>query len=595
MITQRLNRIVGARYIPLYMGEHDPNREYEALSVVTKEGNSYTSRQPVPIGIDVTNTTYWYISGNFNSQLSRVLSQIQNLTDRLNNLLFINVQDYGAVGDGVTDDTNAFKSAFANTDNKIIFIPYGNYLISKSVRVNSNTMVLAYNSTVKGNGVIPFTFVDLNTNVETGYNGTHDVKWYGGTIDMLGNQKDAMCLMHCQNMFFKDIVYTNNKDEHYVELNSTQNCIFDSCIFQSMTHTTTNHECINIDRACSNGFPIAGGGYDDTCCDNIKIVNCTFRNVESGVGNHGTGLNGNGVLFKHTNTILEGCTFINVDYGVRFYSHEVATISNCIFDNCKRAIDMFSTSKLNVNNNSIVNSECGIRCTAWNSGGNNYPSHDINVSGNMLDTLSDVGYNFQYVTNLMFTGNTAKNVDGMGFYGKELYDSVISNNNFKDIALTNESPIYIELSQRVEIFNNKVNLGVSKAYIFRVKATCSDIQLSKNRAYGYTTSLYECNMKLNYIDGKKIIYSGTSTSGEVSLTDGYTKYAKLLIQTGSASSMGLMTSIVYPYMARQQFVDDDSVCCHTQSGILKGDFTSETSFLITQADDPLRYIVGCLW
>lgn len=39
-----------------------------------------------------------------------------------------NVKKYGAVGDGVTDDTVAFKNALA--DNPTIFVPTGTYIVS---------------------------------------------------------------------------------------------------------------------------------------------------------------------------------------------------------------------------------------------------------------------------------------------------------------------------------------------------------------------------------------------------------------------------------------------------------------------------------
>ncbi len=50
----------------------------------------------------------------------------------------INVRDYGAVGDGVTDDTAAFQRALSRDDiangNKILYIPDGTYLLSDTVQ-----------------------------------------------------------------------------------------------------------------------------------------------------------------------------------------------------------------------------------------------------------------------------------------------------------------------------------------------------------------------------------------------------------------------------------------------------------------------------
>lgn len=65
------NVYIGARYVPKLVGEWDSTKEtaYEPLIIVTYQGNSYTSRQYVPAGIDISNTEYWVLTGNFNGQI----------------------------------------------------------------------------------------------------------------------------------------------------------------------------------------------------------------------------------------------------------------------------------------------------------------------------------------------------------------------------------------------------------------------------------------------------------------------------------------------------------------------------------------------
>lgn len=55
------NVYVGFRYIPLFCGEWDNSKGYEALSVVTHNGGGYTSNKPVPAGIEpgADNGEYW--------------------------------------------------------------------------------------------------------------------------------------------------------------------------------------------------------------------------------------------------------------------------------------------------------------------------------------------------------------------------------------------------------------------------------------------------------------------------------------------------------------------------------------------------------
>jgi polygalacturonase len=53
--------------------------------------------------------------------------EVQKLMDKA----FVSVSDYGAVGDGVTDDSQAFNDAFSDVgENGVIFAPDGTYILS---------------------------------------------------------------------------------------------------------------------------------------------------------------------------------------------------------------------------------------------------------------------------------------------------------------------------------------------------------------------------------------------------------------------------------------------------------------------------------
>ena len=75
---------VGARYVPLFADpiDWDSTKTYEPLTVVYNAGNSYTSRQYVPTGIDISNDTYWARTGNYNAQIEQYRSEVAtNKTD----------------------------------------------------------------------------------------------------------------------------------------------------------------------------------------------------------------------------------------------------------------------------------------------------------------------------------------------------------------------------------------------------------------------------------------------------------------------------------------------------------------------------------
>lgn len=76
---------VGARYVPKVMGEWNKALRYEALSIVTYLGNSFTSKVPVPANIDISNKNYWVSTGNYNAQVEAYRQETAQLNIDLNN------------------------------------------------------------------------------------------------------------------------------------------------------------------------------------------------------------------------------------------------------------------------------------------------------------------------------------------------------------------------------------------------------------------------------------------------------------------------------------------------------------------------------
>ena len=64
---------IGARYVPIFAdpAEWNNTRTYEPLTIVMHEGNSYTSCQYVPKGIDILNEKFWALTGNYNAQVEQ--------------------------------------------------------------------------------------------------------------------------------------------------------------------------------------------------------------------------------------------------------------------------------------------------------------------------------------------------------------------------------------------------------------------------------------------------------------------------------------------------------------------------------------------
>lgn len=76
---------VGARYVPLFADpiEWNDKRTYEPLTIVEHEGNSYTSRQFVPLGIDISNEDFWALTGNYNAQVEQYRQEVLAFDGRI--------------------------------------------------------------------------------------------------------------------------------------------------------------------------------------------------------------------------------------------------------------------------------------------------------------------------------------------------------------------------------------------------------------------------------------------------------------------------------------------------------------------------------
>lgn len=76
---------VGARYVPKFATpvEWDNTLSYEALTIVTHLGNSFTSKKPVPAGVDIGNAEYWVNTGNYNEQIATYQKQVTELSEHV--------------------------------------------------------------------------------------------------------------------------------------------------------------------------------------------------------------------------------------------------------------------------------------------------------------------------------------------------------------------------------------------------------------------------------------------------------------------------------------------------------------------------------
>jgi hypothetical protein len=437
---------IGARYVPIFAEpiEWSDTRTYEPLTIVLHEGNSYTSRQFVPSGIDISNEMFWAISGNYNAQVEMYrrevlgvsqalpLNQFENVTvkeyvDELNT--WHTPQEYGAVGDGATDDTQAFIDLLENQ--KAIYIPDGTYLI---------------------NGVTDRNLVG-GLHVQTG------TKIIGtGTMKIKHNSSPWYSVFHilnAENVYIEGLTFVGDKDEH------------------NYTAVESTHEW--------------GAGIKIGHSSNITVKRCTFRNF-TGDGMSVAKYIGGEVTQEQI--MIDDCVIydcrrngISVTYGngVYIYNSHISKIGGIAPQQC---IDIEPDNVLNkpynifIANNFIENNVASC-VNIWLADGVYVHDNVINCAANRpincySGTTEDKNKNIYVYNNVVHATDNA---------GMEIGDNTTIYDNFFDgvrIAVSNHARKHAENST----FKNNIVRGgfrhVSGTSIADV-VTCDNVVVSGNR------------------------------------------------------------------------------------------------------------------
>lgn len=107
---------IGARYVPKFADpiEWNVNNSYEALTIVNYLGNSYTSKKSVPVGTAITNSEYWAVTGNYNSQIEQYRQDVENLAD--------DVGEYRQEVEDIASDISEFEGRFKKRNPRRIIL-----------------------------------------------------------------------------------------------------------------------------------------------------------------------------------------------------------------------------------------------------------------------------------------------------------------------------------------------------------------------------------------------------------------------------------------------------------------------------------------
>lgn len=127
-----VTQYIGARYMPLFAepAEWDNSRAYEPLTIVLYKGNSYTSKQSVPIGASIDDTVYWAETGNYNAQVEQYRNEVKIATKQVNDSLKKTTAEVDAkLAKTVSDVDAKLAETVDNVDVKLAAATQNNLLI----------------------------------------------------------------------------------------------------------------------------------------------------------------------------------------------------------------------------------------------------------------------------------------------------------------------------------------------------------------------------------------------------------------------------------------------------------------------------------
>lgn len=227
--------------------------------------------------------------------------------------LFVNVVDYGAKGDGTTNDAGAIQNAIdaLSTSGGIIFFPTGTYNLGSSVHFYSNqTLWFEDKAVVKAtSSSVTNLFRSYCDGTITEYGGVHDCLIFGGTFDGSGHSLNNTLFgtVHAKNIRIVNCNFLNARvGYHNLEINSSYNVRITNCRFTRAENGSSNGEMIQLDNATTAGWPWDNINGDSTNCKYVSIDNCLFTDntLSPAIGRH----NGTPQFVRIHDNVFDGLT-----------------------------------------------------------------------------------------------------------------------------------------------------------------------------------------------------------------------------------------------------------------------------------------------
>jgi Pectate lyase superfamily protein/Right handed beta helix region len=297
---------------------------YQGTDQYTLTGNTINFLSPIPVGVSkvyiVGGTTLSVgipATGSVTDSSVAVGSKLYNrITD------WVDVRDYGAVGNGTTDDTVAIQTAInaAQAGPGLLYVPGGNYLISATLNItNSLEFRGAGRESVNFNQNTNFTMFNI-----AGFSGGFKF----GHITINNNSSTVTS----GDAIFINAAFNGSVDD--VLMNNVWNGV----------HVTTS-QALYVNRVSTFGHKNAGILCDGNLNNDITFRDCLIDGELSGVPNAAFGIY---LQDKNEGVNFDGCEIIlcmvSLQTGSVSYAPGVrpayCRFTNCYFDSCPQGAQL---------------------------------------------------------------------------------------------------------------------------------------------------------------------------------------------------------------------------------------------------------------
>lgn len=297
---------------------------------------------------------------------------------------YVTPEMFGAVGDGLTDDTVAVKNALQSGKNVLL---QQSYLITDLIEINNGLYCLGTNATLICSGTAGIKV-----------NNAQGVYFEGIAFVGQSSSNRALYFYYCSDVSVIDCEFDSM---YYAILSEVCNYLtIDKCnvhdsLFMSINVLGTCHD-VAITRTISKDNNSQGIGISGGICTNCLISGCIIDgNGDSDRGGvFGQGINTHGIINGRiigniiSNSVTSGIDLSGSnDEDVTIPRSKNIIIADNVFSNNSTGITLFSTQNVVIEANKIDSAHVGISIGTSVSG--NFGTQNISIIGNHFGNNPD--------------------------------------------------------------------------------------------------------------------------------------------------------------------------------------------------------------